>query len=345
MNRITRKTKRQSKGAPSKPTPSGEQGGKAKSRSLFHYTNSAGLIGIIQSQSLFATHANFLNDTAECRILTDLLRPRIAAETKALSDRLIKAGLLNEELRRESEQIYSLQADALIGSIVRATENISPIYICSFCLHEPTDSAYQNGLLSQWRGYANGGFAIEFDELRIDDLREKEHRAFRYQGIMTDVVHYEDHAQRAKLERFDGLATAGHRVLFERSGKKFSDLFGKRNIDEFIHPLLQTLPFLKDPGFKEEREYRIAALCNRPKVFTAQDERKPRPVSFRSSPSGAVVPYIKLFDGLDEKLPIKAILVGPHRNQDNQHTALRLLLDQYEIAAEIRRSELTFREL
>lgn len=346
MNRITRKTKRPSDSAAHADRTASvvHEVDKPKSRSLFHYTNAAGLIGIIQSQSLFATHANFLNDSAECKILVDLLRPRITEETKRLSDQLIQLGLLKKDILLEGESIFSKQADVVLNSILRATENISPIYICSLCLHDPEQPAYKNGLLSQWRGYGSGGFAIEFDELQIDQLTLLENSSFRYQGLLTNVVHYDDHEQAAKLDRFDGLAKATHRNLFERD-KVMNEIFGDKQIDHFMLPLLSTLPFLKDAGFREENEYRIAALCNRPGVGKLEDPRAPKDVHFRSSVSGAVVPYIKLFAGLTEKLPIKAILVGPHRNQDNQQTALRLLLDQHQIDAEIRRSELTFRDL
>jgi hypothetical protein len=35
---------------------------------LFHYTSAAGLVGIIESQRLRATHAGFLNDASEIKV-------------------------------------------------------------------------------------------------------------------------------------------------------------------------------------------------------------------------------------------------------------------------------------
>lgn len=48
---------------------------------LFHYTGISGLEGIIKSQTLWATHALFMNDTTELsefkERLRDILRPAI----------------------------------------------------------------------------------------------------------------------------------------------------------------------------------------------------------------------------------------------------------------------------
>jgi hypothetical protein len=315
-----------------------------ESRSLFHYTNAAGLVGIIKTQTLFATHANFLNDSTECRILRDILKPRLTREMEEIVPQLIKRKRLLPALYKEyGENIHAMQADKVLDAIITAIERIAPFYIASFCLHSKNEPEYENGLLSQWRGYANGGFALEFDEIQLDRLAELENLSFRYQGILTNTVSYFDHDERADSDSFDDLGRAMLRELFEDQGGDLDRDFGQTRFDHYTRPFLQTLPFLKDAGFAEEREYRLAALCNRPGKAAETDNRRVREVEFRESASGGVVPYIRIFDGLEKKLPIKGILVGPHQNQDNQITALQLLLDRYNIEAEVRRSKLTFR--
>ena len=270
-------------------------------RSLFHYTTAAGLIGIIKSQCLFATHANFLNDSAECRILRHLLKPQITAEMAEIVPDLIKRGrLVGDVFREHGEKIYEMQAEKALDSIFGSIENIAPVYITSFCVHDPSQPEYENGLLSQWRGYATGGFAIEFNEGGIDEIAKTENKVFRYQGILTDQVSYDGHLERAKLERFRGIGKGFLRKLFEVRGGNLDRDFGQEvDLVHFIRPFLEVLPFLKDPGFSEEREYRVAALCNRPAVAADGDERKPKEVCFRESNSGAVIPYVRLFEGLD----------------------------------------------
>src|ERR1700682_4515841 len=53
------------------------------SRPLFHYTDARGLIGIFETKCLFATHADFLNDSSECRLLKDIVGPQLTSEFEA----------------------------------------------------------------------------------------------------------------------------------------------------------------------------------------------------------------------------------------------------------------------
>jgi hypothetical protein len=314
------------------------------SRSLFHYTSAKGLIGILSTQSLFATHADFLNDSSECRLLREILTPRLIEEFKELAPKLVKAKLMKEAetqafLAGASEEF----ATSVFNTMVKTIDNIAPIYITSFCLHGAGTPDHVNGLLSQWRGYARGGFAIEFDEDGLDEIAKVEVDKHRYEGIATQRVWYQDHEKNADVAKFDGIVAAALRVQFQHQGKDASDVLGQTELVEFIRPFYRTLPFLKSHGFREEREYRMVSLAYRRGV--SSDLKTPlREIRFRSDESGSVVPYIAVFEKSGLKLPIKSILIGPHSNQDNQQTAVELLLDQHNISAEVRRSKLTLRQ-
>jgi hypothetical protein len=69
-----------------------------------------------------------------------------------------------------------------------------------------------------------------------------------------------------------------------------------------------------------------------------------RDIQFRSGENGPVVPYIAVFDNSELTLPIKSDFDRPHPNQDNQQTAVELLLNQHGIKAEVRRSKLSLRQ-
>jgi hypothetical protein len=323
------------------PSPSKE------SRPLFHYTTARGICGIIGTRSLFATHADFLNDSAECKILIEILLPQLRDEFAQLVPELIRIGALKSDVMTEKgTDVFEQGARQIIASVVRAIENISPFFVASFCMHLPASPEYQNGLLSQWRAYAQGGFAIEFDELQLDKLAAQENDVYRHQGILTRHVAYDSYADHVDLSKFEGLARAALSVVFTQKHlqEELKTLFGDRQFHEFVKPFLESLPFLKNFGFQEEVEYRMVALCNRPGVSAENETRLQREILFRDSAGGSVVPYITLFKGLDAKLPIKSIIIGPHQNQDNQEKALRLLLDQNEIrGVEIRKSAITFR--
>lgn len=312
-------------------------------RSLFHYTSAKGLTGIIGTQSLFATHADFLNDSSECRLLRALLAPRLVEEFQELAPKLIKANLMKEpETQAFLAGASGEFASSVINTVIQTINNLSPIYITSFCLHADGTPDHANGLLSQWRGYANGGFAIEFDEDGLDRIKAEEVDKHQYKGILTNQVWYDHHEEKAQLDRFKGIAAAALKVHFGHHGKDASAVLGRGELVDFVNHFVEVMPFLKPEGFHEEREYRMVALAYR-KSASLGPNPPLRNTQFRESENGAVVPYISVFDGSDLKLPIKSVLIGPHPNQDNQQTAVELLLDQHGIDAKVRRSTLSLR--
>ena len=110
--------------------------------------------------------------------------------------------------------------------------------------------------------------------------------------------------------------------------------------DEAFKSFVYCTIFYKDEGFKEENEVRIHAYPNVHDERYLSPERdqlgliKPeKELKFRNK-NGDCVPYIELFafpsddskKELREDLPIKRIIVGPHRNQESRVSALKLKL-------------------
>jgi Protein of unknown function (DUF2971) len=242
----------------------------------------------------------------------------------------------------------------MLQAMVR--NNTAPFFITSFCLHKEGTSHHEHGLLSQWRGYARGGFAIEFDEFGIDKLNLEEKETFRYQGILASNVEYKDHDARVQAADFSGFAGALLKNLIPDQVTAVADILGTKVTDDFARPFLSLAPFLKDASFQEEAEYRIVALCNRPTVADESEKRLVKPIKFRTRPTGQVIPYISLYEqpvrrvfgGLTSqpkvKLPVKSITVGPHFHQDGQRAALEILLEQADLDVPIRFSGIPFRE-
>jgi hypothetical protein len=87
---------------------------------------------------------------------------------------------------------------------------------------------------------------------------------------------------------------------------------------------------LKHEGFQEEREIRIMCSPWTPKLdeearrrdsSMVAKERNYKTIKWRHSGFRAI-PYIELFQGLDWRLPIKRVIVGPSRDQQrNYHLA------------------------
>lgn len=315
------------------------------SRSLFHYTSADGLVGILQTQSLFATHSAFLNDSTECRIIRDILLPRLEKELREATPKLIERRVMDPKILTDfGDDLFRQEADNMLQAMSQATNNTAPYFIASFCVHEPNTSAYNDGLLSQWRGYAKGGFAIELDELGIDDLNAAERTRYRYQGIITDTVVYNDHESRVSKKDFEGLGTALLKSLIPKIADRLTDILGPKTTNDFARPFLATSPFLKHSSFEEENEYRIVALCNRPTVYDENDEREAKTIQFRSRATGQLIPYIALYYELKTMLPIKSIIIGPHPNQSEREMSVEILLEKIGINVPIKISQIPFRD-
>ncbi|HTS37403.1 MAG TPA: DUF2971 domain-containing protein [Candidatus Solibacter sp.] len=100
---------------------------------LYHYTDLAGLLGIVQNHDLWLTHSLYSNDSEEM-----------------VHGAKVVKGVIDEAIKNKQYD------DAYLQELSRLTSEPEGVYICCFC---------RNGnLLSQWRGYgANGaGVSLEF---------------------------------------------------------------------------------------------------------------------------------------------------------------------------------------
>jgi hypothetical protein len=104
-------------------------------RILYHYTDAQGLLSMLQSRSIWATDAAFMNDPGELRygymLLDKIVRDRLAGRRARLVLDIVQS-VLDEKVRN------------------------ARVYVASFC--------ERDDLLSQWRGYGGlgGGFAVGF---------------------------------------------------------------------------------------------------------------------------------------------------------------------------------------
>lgn len=310
--------------------------------SIFHYTDARGLTGIITSGDIYATHFRYLNDSTEGGEIRTLLLPILEAETATITAKLVEAKLLSKDFYKEfGSQGHRIQAEGLYRAIERTATNVTPAFITSFCRHDEGTEVFENGLLSQWRGYAmGGGFAIEFDEAAIDELSAQEVKKYAYAGSKTEDVLYEEFDREFKAEDYQGLAGAMIAQIFE--GRDISRIAGKKNIDEMMAKFIMASPFLKNTGFREEREYRLAVTAIRANHMPASEKRELKNVKYRDR-NGLVVPYVELFSTVGDDLPIKSIIVGPHPNQELQEEATKMLLESNGLVAKVRRSQIPFR--
>jgi hypothetical protein len=105
---------------------------------LFHYTSTSSLIQILESNELWATNAVFMNDEKEISHAAAILKQ---ASDDAISD--------PEFALSDPDQL--LKAAAAVGTVLSRVHDYVEAYVTCFCT--------KRDLLSQWRGYGDGGGA------------------------------------------------------------------------------------------------------------------------------------------------------------------------------------------
>lgn len=260
---------------------------------LYHYTNSTGLKGIIESKKLFLTHFAFMNDQKELvhgiNIITGKWKKaflkdmdKVWSDTKGLE---FKSDFPNEILqtfisdrKKQTQEIFLKKFNSFVDSLRKD----SNIFSCSFS---------QNGdLLSQWRGYGGleTGYCIEFDE---EILLSSIHKNFKNEDTfaygLSDCIYDE--------QRKENIA--------EQLSKKLNE-FSEKNDKEFLIILESAMEAIKfkDKSFSEENEKRIIVSYNPNHSGMKFRERK-----------GIIVPYVE-YDFPPEA--IRSIKVGPSNQQD-----------------------------
>lgn len=295
-------------------------------RTLYHYTNWQGLIGILESQSLWATHYKFQNDHSEIdlfikRKFPELLYPRTLKKyQEALScnvevrENFAKSGRVLEDVARYDTQV---QIDALF-------ENLhGQIYTTSFCGEDEDAYINSHGLLSQWRGYGkDGGFAIVFDTAGIAKLMQEEAQRFSYgYASICDLIYSHD------TEKFEKeLAQSIENIIsFYSSVIDNMILPNSSNIEEHdsYTPFLNCISRYKHRGFSEENEVRLVFHVLS-KSYLKEETRLKKNILYRDR-NNEKIPYLEIFRG-KQVLPIKKIIVGPHKEKETRAAFLKTKL-------------------
>lgn len=245
---------------------------------LYHYTTQAGLLGIIETKEIWATHTQFLNDTKEYRHAVD-------AVTTEIVRRLIDAG-------GDSRLVL---ADMARG--VKGIENMN-VCVCSFS--EDRDS------LSQWRAYggATSGYAIGFNAPHVAEMVRREefflapciYKPAEQAAVVEALI---DKVFEQNMQRLNSGET-----LLSNDPDEWLD--AKRpisprggNLAFYLH---RYAPILKHEAFSGEREWRIVS---RPLPCT--HER----FGFRCGHSMLIPYYGVRVAHADRPLDIDEVVVGP----------------------------------
>jgi hypothetical protein len=221
---------------------------------LYQYTTPEGLIGIVTTNTLWATSVFYLNDSRELIGGIEIAHNYL---------RNIKDGSFSQQ---QTDRVEWLLND--IRDFGKAFHT-KPTFVASLTT--------QKDQLSQWRAYCRGGgFAIGFP---ADQLRE----CVQSQHCDLHQCIYQNDQQR-ELMTLTVESIARHWI--ENSQLPVNEDNDRFKISgQLAWELLRTASRIKDDSFAEERESRIITQPERPYHADA--------LHFRSR-NGLVVPYINI---------------------------------------------------
>jgi hypothetical protein len=314
-------------------------------KKLYHYTTWEGVLGILQSQTLWATHYKFLNDYSEIVLFRDKLVSFLYPILSNEREKLIKQfPSIEQTIRRQGGLDYFIQRLVLEEVKTLYDTTGDEIYISSFCGENTNEYINSNGLLSQWRGYGSGGgFALVFDTRKLEDVLITEYENFEYEIIHISDIVYSDDDTRLNDEFSEHMSHIADAARACYSGLIYEEIL-ERTKKAYV-AFISCITRYKHRGFNEENEVRIVALpivnqdyldlsTNTGQISKAEKERKYR------DKNGQIVPYLELISLSNVKLPIERIIVGPHKDKESRVATLRTMLSKGDI--EITCSDIPF---
>jgi hypothetical protein len=260
---------------------------------LYHYTTQAGLLGIIESKEIWATHTQYLNDAREYRHAVDLVNAEIEKRSAAAAG----------------------DSHRILADMSKGAEGIENINVCVCSFSEDGDS------LSQWRAYggSTSGYAIGFSPTHLAEIVMREERSNLVPCLydpteqiavieaLVDKV-FEENIKRLH----DGEKLVSENPMNGISTKKL--MFPGGNLAAYLN---RYAPILKHEAFSAEKEWRI---ISRPLMCTHDR------FGFRSGNSTLIPFYRVPIAHSDRPLEIDEVVIGPTPSIDLSSKAVRSLL-------------------
>jgi hypothetical protein len=265
---------------------------------LYHYTTQEGLLGILESKQLWATHYRYLNDASEGQIVSKLLFDELA-------NRIGDEGVIS-------------QGETILSEITS-----QDVYVTSF--------SEDGNLLSQWRAYSGnfGGYSIGFSTNYLEAIGKHffnnisgphylpDNPLIRCQYFIDDVERQLKEKIKKAVDSYINEQEEIIRTYAERTGCLTPAAIALKHFRDFSRECAIT----KDYAFHEEREWRLVVNLHQ---FGYDG-------FFRQGRS-MLIPYLKIPLTCPEQRPeIKRIFIGPCPNPAEARKSIKMLLNKQNI--------------
>ncbi|OXR40154.1 hypothetical protein B7C42_07778 [Nocardia cerradoensis] len=248
----------------------------------YHYTDIYGLQGILDSGEIWLTHMAYLNDSQEFEYGIGVICDVIKYQADWFKQNPEKT------TRPESVEFVAELYHTMASGLARNAgflKNAHAPFIA--CLSRSRDQ------LSQWRGYANGGYAIAFDSKLLKDSfaivdesgatipGHEKPRVAKASYLNYPVEEQVGKIVQARITDTSEAITAKDDAKAEEAAQAFTD------------SVIEIVSTLKHQKFFEEHEYRIISRCRE---------------SFFTPSSLGLIPRAKT--SYDKKA-VREVIVGP----------------------------------
>lgn len=268
---------------------------------LYHYTSLNGFLSIIETQSLFFSNVNFLNDSKEIKHGVDIVLKAIEQTEKKESSDILDKMKDNIKLLFKSEKYVT-------------------------CFSKDGD------LLSQWRAYGNNGkgISIGFEFSNLTDSFDK--------YLTGTHIEYDEKIQIESIKEYIHLMIEFYKNIennYNWNGQDFNNLVAKQIITFFNNVIYS----FKHPSFIDEREYRLQLEIDNTMYKKEDIDLKFRATENLIIPYTVIkndyISYLETKVPNEsepifslKKLPISKIIIGPSLDYETVKTGIKKFLSE-----------------
>ncbi len=277
------------------------------SKTLYHYTSLAGLMGMVEKRNMWASEIHYLNDTKELRLLGELLNHEIRIRLENGADPC-------NVLIQFREWIAIRQKYGPLVFVGSYTE--------------------EGNLLSQWRGYCphGSGVSIGFNPEKLI-ISTKPHSF-----MIGKCIYDNDHKIALAKQLIDVVVSVANERGEALPNQKhptqsFHDVFA-----ELEPKLLTVAALIKDHAFREEKEWRIVSPIISNYVKT--------PIKYREGAT-LLIPFMEvpLPKNDQQAIDIEHIFLGPTPENYLSINSISMYLSRVGAYASILNSAIPYRNI